>query len=230
MKKLFIPKYLKVVLIMTVVNLLVLFIRNQIIDTPIHDTLLLNLFHGFVPLFIAYLMHVFYEKINTFFFWLISFVWVLYYPNSPYMISGLKHIGADAADIQNYDTLIIFSLAMLSLFYGFISLKLMYNLFIKRYGKKFANTVITITLLLSCLGFYMGRVLFLFSADFFKHPVKIVVETWNHLFPISSNLSSYALMFLFGGVQLMLLLMFKDINDVKVEKVITSNDSDKTNK
>ncbi len=204
---------------MTVINLLVLFIRNLIIDTPIHDTLLLNLFHGFVPLALAYFMYVFFNKINTLIFWIISLVWVLYYPNSPYMISGLKHIGADVPEIQNYDTLIIFSLAMLSLFYGFISIKIMYQLFVKKYSKHIAKLFVGIALILSCLGFYMGRVLFLFSADFFKHPAKIITETWNHLFPIGENLTSYTLMFLFGGVQLMLLLMFKDINEVELEKV-----------
>lgn len=225
MKRIILPNYLKVVFWLTVANLLVLFIRNQILDSRIHDTLLLNLFHGFLPLVFAFLLKQFYDKFNSFFFWLISLVWLLYYPNSPYMISGLKHIGQDAKDIQNYDTLIIFSLAMLSLFYGFLSLKIMYNLFKRRKGKIFANIAITVSLLLSCLGFYMGRVLFLFSADFFKHPLKVIKLVWEHLFPISDNLSTYALMFLFGGVQFMLLIIFKDVADMKTGQIITKEES-----
>jgi uncharacterized membrane protein len=230
MKKIFFPNYLKVVAIMTIANILVLFFRKLIIDTPIHDTLLLNLFHGFVPLALAYFLQVFYDRINALVFWTISFVWLLYYPNSPYMISGLKHVSSNPINIQNYDTLIIFSLAILSLFYGFISLKIMHSLFIKRNGKKVANIAIAITLLLSCLGFYMGRVLLLFSDDFFKHPIKIIIETWNHLFPISTNLSTYVLMILFGGVQLMLLVMFRYIKHIQPNSIITSNNLNKTNK
>jgi len=225
MRKIVVPNYLIVVFWMTVVNLLVLFIRNLIIKTPIHDTLLLNLFHGFLPLAFAFLLNHYYEKISGFFFWFITFIWILYYPNSPYMISGLKHISADPANIQNYDTLIVFSLAMLSLFYGFLSLKIMYNLFKRRRGLAFANIMITVTLLLSCLGFYMGRVLFLFSFDFFKHPFKVIDMVWQHLVPISNNLTTYALMFLFGAVQFMLIIMFKDVNDIETRLVITKEET-----
>ncbi|OQX98592.1 MAG: hypothetical protein B6I24_04900 [Bacteroidetes bacterium 4572_128] len=225
MKKIKFPKYFIFIFWITFVNLLVLFIRNQILDFKIDDTLMLNLFHGFLPLVFAFLLKQFYDKLNSFFFWLFTLVWVLYYPNSPYMISGLKHIAATPKEFQNYDTLIIFSLAMLSLFYGLISLKIMYNLFRKRHGKKFANLIITITLLLSCLGFYMGRVLFLFSADFFKHPIKVIKLVWNGLFPIGDNLSTYAIMFLFGGVQLMLIIMFKDVNDIETDSIITKEEN-----
>ena len=225
MKKIKFPKYFIFIFWITFVNLLVLFIRNQILDFKIDDTLMLNLFHGFLPLVFAFLLKQFYDKLNSFFFWLFTLVWVLYYPNSPYMISGLKHIAATPKEFQNYDTLIIFSLAMLSLFYGLISLKIMYNLFRKRHGKKFANLIITITLLLSCLGFYMGHVLFLFSADFFKHPIKVIKLVWNGLFPIGDNLSTYAIMFLFGGVQLMLIIMFKDVNDIETDSIITKEEN-----
>lgn len=225
MKKLPIPNYLIMAFWLTIVNLLILFTRNQIITTPIDDTLLLNLFHGSLPLVIAFSLNKFYHKINNIVFWVLSFVWVLYYPNSPYMISGLKHISADALDIQNYDVLIIFSLAMLSMFYGFLSLKIMFQLFMKKKGPNFAVIAITISLLLSCLGFYMGRVLFLFSADFFKHPLKIVKQVWGDLFPIGDNLSAYALMFLFGITQFMLIIMFKDVNDVEARPTFTKRDS-----
>ena len=216
-----IPHYLKVVFWMTVAVLLIFFIRNMIFDTRIQDTIMLNIFHGAVPLVIALLLQRFYHKTPGILFWLISLVWVLYYPNSPYMISDLKHIAADPKAIQNYDTLIIFAFAMLSLFYGLLSLKIMYKLFERKRGEGFAKIAITITLLLSCLGFYMGRVLLLFSADFFKHPLKVLEEVWHSLWPIGDNLSTYALMILFGGVQLMLIIMMKDVNDIESGKMIT---------
>lgn len=215
MNKLSIPYYVKVVFWMSLSVLVVFFIRNKVIATPIHDTLLLNLFHGFLPLVFAFVLSHFYDKIPNFIFWLVSLVWVLYYPNSPYMISDFKHLAQDPAAYQNYDTLIIFAFAMLSLFYGLLSLKIMYALFTKKRNKRFANIAIISTLLLSCLGYYMGRVLFLFSADFFKNPLKVLKEVWEHLWPISQNLSTYSLMLLFGGVQLMLIIMMKDVNDIE---------------
>lgn len=209
------PHYLILSFWMTLAVLAVFFIRNMIIPERIHDTLLLNLFHGALPLVFAYLLQRFYAHIPAILFWLIALVWVLYYPNSPYMISDFKHLASDAKEIQDYDDLIIFAFAMLSLFYGLMSLKIMYKLFVRKQGVVFARIAIVITLLLSCLGYYMGRVLFLFSADFFKHPFNVIKQVWEHLWPISDNLTTYALMLLFGGVQLMVILMMKDVGDIE---------------
>lgn len=218
------PPFLRVVALMTAAVLLTLWIRNLIVPERIQDTLLLNLFHGFVPLFIAWLLQHFYERLSGWLFWLITLVWVLYYPNSPYMISDLKHVGQSPEAVQNYDDLIVFAFAILSAFYGFLSLKIMYRLFRKRRGPRFANLAIWATLLLSCLGFYMGRVLLLFSADFFKHPLEVIKQVWAHLFPVGDNLSTYAIIILFGGVQWMLLIMMKDVNDIEPNRLVSRSE------
>jgi uncharacterized membrane protein len=130
------------------------------------------------------------------------------------MISDLIHVDMDKQAIL-YDTLIIFSFAMLSLFYGFISLKLMYDIFKKMSGKRLANFAIIASLLLSSLGFYMGRVLRFNSWDALTHPLKVIKEVWAHLFPIGSNVETYVVILLFGGIQYMLILMMKDVNDIE---------------
>ena len=223
---------IRIVLILTLVNLLVLAIRNLIVGNDFYSFLRSNLYIGSLPVIvIAYLMYHFNDKLNNFIFWIGTFLWVLFYPNAPYMISDLIHDSQDPAiqayaDLIKYDTLIIFSLAMLSVFYGFLSLKLMFGLFKKRYGKHFAHIATNATIILSCLGFYMGRELlstlelgngYLYSWEIFLEPIKIIKIVWNALWPVPEHWPAYAMMALFGVVQYILLIMFYYVNDIEVE-------------
>lgn len=228
-----IENYLKTVIYLTVANLLILGIRNYLVGDSVFNFLKSNLLSGIIPFILAYGLSKFYLKLNNIIFWIIVLIWVLFYPNSPYMISDLIHDGADPAAVNNlivYDTLIIFSIAMLSVFYGFLSIKIMFNIFRLKYGNRFAHIIIIFTLVLSCLGFYMGRELksgipfgngFLYSSEIFTHPFKVIKVVWESIFPIGKHLPAYAMMALFGVVQYFLIIMFKDINDVEGAEIIT---------
>src|SRR5436190_14440590 len=158
-----IPAYLRVAIILTIVNLAILAIRNIYVGEQFFNFLQSNLFIGSFPtIIIAWLIDMNYKKMGKLIFWLAVILWVLFYPNAPYMISDLIHNSQSPTaqkdpDVIKYDTLIIFSFAMLSVFIGFLSLKVVFRIMIEKYGRKFARAFIAFTLLLSCLGFYMGR-------------------------------------------------------------------------
>lgn len=227
MRKLKLPNYTKVLLFLTAANLVILFIRNYLVGDHYFNFLMSNLWSGIVPFVIAVLMQSFSHRFNNFFFILASLLWVLFYPNAPYMISDLIHSYQDPKDLTDpsliiFDTLIVFCLALLSVFYGFVSLKIMFNLFWTRFGKKFAHVAVFISLCLSCLGFYIGRELvseikigngFLYSSEFFLEPLYIIKTVWNALTPVKDHLSAYYMMALFGFVQYQLLIMMKDVSD-----------------
>jgi len=226
------PTLVSIVLLLTFANLFILVLRNVIIGNDFYSFLRSNLFIGSLPVIvIAYLLYRFNDKLNPYLFWIGTSIWVLFYPNAPYMISDLIHDYQDPASKLNpelikYDTLIIFSIAMLSVFYGFLSLKLMFRLFKVRYGTRFAHVAIHATLILSCLGFYMGRELlsaiklgngYLYSWEIFLEPVQIIKIVWKALWPIQDHLPAYAMMALFGIVQYILLIMFYYVNDTEVQ-------------
>jgi len=230
------PNYLMVVVTLTLLNLAILEIRNLIVGDSFYNFLLSNLFIGSLPvLLIAYLIDRYHKKLNNFFFWAATTLWVLFYPNAPYMISDLIHNTSEPKDMVNpelikFDTLIIFSIAMLSIFYGLLSLKIMFGLFKERHGRKFAHSAIFITLALSCLGFYMGRELisaiklgngYLYSWEVFLEPAQIIRIVWAALFPVGEHWTAYAMMALFGMVQYMLLIIIKDVNDIEGAGLVT---------
>lgn len=184
--------------------------------------LLSNLFSGFCPILIAFTLLLFNAKIPTWLFWIGTGLWILFYPNSPYMISDLKHVSTDSAELINDDTLLVFLLALLSLFYGLLSLKAMSALFEVRYSAKFSRWMINITIILSCLGFLIGRIISagwhqgnFYSWDIFKTPIQLIQDTWHALWPISENLGSYSLMILIGLIQWFLLTILKQIGDIE---------------
>jgi uncharacterized membrane protein len=220
------PSYLRVAVILTLVNLAILVIRNIYVGEHVLNFLRSNLFIGSFPtIVIAWLIDMNYKRMGKFLFWFAVALWVLFYPNAPYMISDLIHNAQSKdPDLLVYDTLIIFSIAMLSVFIGFLSLKVMFRIFIEKYDKRFARAFIAFTLVLSCLGFYMGRELksgldvgnkYMYSWEIFLDPVAIIRTTWHSLWPIQDNIPVYLMMMLFGVVQYMLLIMFKDVNDVE---------------
>lgn len=232
------PKYARIVLLFTAINLLILLIRNLIVGEQYYNFIKSNLFIGSFPvIFIAFMLDRYQDKINSLLFWLGTALWVLFYPNAPYMISDLIHNSQDplnTADPQLviFDTLILFSFAMLSVFYGFLSIKIMFNLFRKRYSARFAHSAILVTIILSCLGFYMGRELlsaiklgngYLYSWEIFLEPIKIIKIVWHALWPIGQHWSAYLMMILFGIIQYMLLVMFKDVSDVEASGFITKD-------
>lgn len=231
------PRYMRVLFYFTLANLVILAIRNTIVGDGMFNFLKSNLLSGIAPFVIAVGLQYFHVKMNNLWFIAGSMVWLLFYPNSPYMISDLIHPHEEVKDAQIqhlivYDTFIVFSIAMLSVFHGFVSLKLMFNLFRSRFGERWAHVAILFSLVLSCLGFYMGRALvsemklgngFLYSWEVFLEPMYILKTVWNALFPISENLHVYAMMGLFGFVQYQLLIMMKDVSDIEEAKLITKD-------
>lgn len=231
-----IPHYLKVVVTLTLINLAILAARNLIVGDSTYNFLLSNLSIGSFPvLLIAFLIDRYDERLRPILFWAATALWVLFYPNAPYMISDLIHTDFDFKDILNtelriFDTLIIYSIAMLSVFYGLLSMKIMFVLFKRRYGGKFAHAAIFFNIVLSCLGFYMGRELlsaiklgngYLYTWEIFFEPVQIIQTVWKALWPVGEHWPAYALMALFGIVQYMLLIMFKDVNDIEGAGMVT---------
>ncbi|MBR8535563.1 DUF1361 domain-containing protein [Carboxylicivirga sediminis] len=225
------PSLVSMVLLLTLANLLILVIRNVIVGNDFYSFLRSNLFIGSFPVIaISSCLYYFNHKINTPLFWIGSFLWFIFYPNAPYMISDLIHDSQDPIsklhpEMIKYDTLIIFSLAMLSVFYGFLSLKMMFQLFKKRYSNTLAHIAIHFTIVMSCLGFYMGRELlsaiklgngYLYSWEIFLEPIQIIKIVWKALWPIHEHWPAYAMMLLFGAVQYLLLIIFHYINSIEI--------------
>ena len=121
--------YISALALITVFNLVVMEIRNLLVGNRGYDFLLWNLFLAFVPLAIAWWCLKVSDRWNKWVIVLLSCAWLLFYPNAPYMISDLIHNTSDPIDkidteLIKFDTMIIFSIAMLSVFSGLLYISL----------------------------------------------------------------------------------------------------------
>lgn len=85
--------------------------------------------------------------------------WLLLFPNAIYMITDLIHLGRSHSAPLIYDTFLIFTFAWLGLLISMHSLYHIEKMLSKKYSNYKTNLIITIIILLSSFGIYLGRFL-----------------------------------------------------------------------
>ncbi len=83
--------------------------------------------------------------------------WLLFFPNAPYIITDLLHLTKRSAVPIWYDSLMVFSYALVGLLAGLLSLYLIHRVMDRLLGRGAARWVVTGSLLLAGFGVYLGR-------------------------------------------------------------------------
>lgn len=133
-----------------------------------------NVFLAFLPLLLAILLSLYYEKFGYIRKTILGAAWLIFFPNSPYMMTDMIHISGNNFFLNKYEyNQIIFSTNMtlwirivyigLGLFIGMLSgmlsLRLVHNVLHKQFGSSISNIAILGICLLSGYGIYLGRFL-----------------------------------------------------------------------
>lgn len=185
-----------------------LLLRNHLVGDHGYNFLLWNLFLGFVPLCFAAVLVQIGKRFGSLAFWVIAGLWLLFYPNAPYMLTDFIHVDPQKGYVL-YDALLIFCLAILSTFYGLYSLKLVKEITRNEYGAKLSYTVIGASIVLAAFGIYLGRILRLNSWDVFTKPLETLKAIAEHLFPVEQNLQTWAIIVIFTALQYFLLFLVR---------------------
>ncbi|UKB79052.1 DUF1361 domain-containing protein [Chryseobacterium sp. MEBOG07] len=144
--------------------------RYYISDTKVFLFLNWNLFLAWIPLLLSSFILAFNikSKISLIF---IIIVWILFFPNSPYILTDLFHLKARNTIPIWYDLIVILSYAWTGLICGFISLNDIEQRLSDYYGKRnFINGLIIFFLFMSSFGVYLGRFLRWNSWDVLNNP------------------------------------------------------------
>lgn len=149
-----------------------------------------NVFLASIPISITILLEINKKwQSNTFLFLVMFSVWLLFLPNSFYMITDFIHIKNSISGTIWYDITIIFSFAISGLIMGYYSLFQMKKII----HSKFSNSkyfIISI-LLLSSFGVYLGRYLRWNSWDIIQHPYQIFKDIAAMLLHPTLHLNAY---------------------------------------
>lgn len=131
--------------------------------------LLWNMFLAFLPFLISSVLvwHIDHNKASTITVTISGIFWLLLFPNAPYIVTDLMHLGESSVVPIWYDTLLYFCFATVGLTLGFHSLFHVEHLLKERWSRHYVRNMLGFLLLFSSFGIYLGRFLRFNSWDVF---------------------------------------------------------------
>lgn len=171
-----------------------------------HLFLLWNLFLAWIPLGLALLAwRVRRQPLLTF---ALGFLWLLFLPNAPYLVTDLIHLRPTAEAPLWYDLGMLFSFAFAGLALGLRSLQLMQGLVKARFGALSGWIFALAVCLISSFGIYIGRFLRWNSWEFLFQPGRLIADVLDSLATPEALLRLFTIVLLYGSVTIVGLLMF----------------------
>ena len=159
--------------------------------------LIWNLFLAWVPLFIALgLLRAGMRSSNRSF-WSWAVVWLLFFPNAPYLLTDLIHLPPPHRSSWWTELVLHLLFAMSGLVAGFLSLRWMQRLVTDRHGVTVGRIAAVCAIVLAGLGLYIGRVERWNSWDVVVNPLGLLLDI-----PSWINLRSFKLIVLFTVLML----------------------------
>lgn len=138
--------------------------------------LMWNLFLGWIPfqLSITLLQHGNKSRIYRY---VLLTMWLLFFPNSLYIITDLIHLDESRGDAPVwYDAILLFTSSLTGLVMAFISLYQVEIFLRSVVTKKHVNKLIIAAIFLGSFGVYVGRFLRWNSWDIFVNPFSVFTE------------------------------------------------------
>lgn len=118
-----------------------------------------NLFLAWVPLLFINIVWK-YEVKRKSPLWLLTcyfLIWLLFFPNAPYIITDFKHLRYAPENMIWYDALMIFNFSVAGFLAGLYSIRIVHRIFAHRWNDGVAWFIVIISMFPSGYGIYLGR-------------------------------------------------------------------------
>lgn len=156
----------------SLVAITLLLLRVKITHSMYLLFLIWNLFLALVPYFLSSSIHNnFFDSNKKIQNSIYTLIWLLFIPNTFYILTDFTHLHYYNALQFGLDLLIISSFSFAGFYVGLLSLHHMHLLTIAKYGEKIGNFFILSISFLSAFGIYLGRVLRFNSWDIISKPI-----------------------------------------------------------
>jgi uncharacterized membrane protein len=144
--------------------------------------LIWNLFLAWIPLAVSLLI----EKVQSrgdrpALLVLLAAIWLLFFPNAPYIITDFVHLTPSSSAPLWFDVLLIASFAWAGLLLGLVSLNRVQRLIALAAGELVGWLSAAAALVLASFGIYIGRFEVRNSWDIVLQPGLLVRDTWQQL-------------------------------------------------
>ena len=169
-------------LVLTAFGILLLLVRSIKMQDQLGFGLLWNLFLAGLPVFFALLAARSLVAWKTRTVYLFTGLWLLFYPNSAYIITDLVHLQHLPDSIWWFDSLGIFHAAFTGLLLGLYSVWIIHTRVLsKMISKAYVWPLILLFMGLSGYGIYLGRFLRFNSWDIISSPGHLIESSVIHL-------------------------------------------------
>lgn len=130
-----------------------------------------NLFLAWIPFVLAYLMYTADIPRRWLYVFLPAgaFLWLIFFPNAPYILTDFQHLSAPSDVPVWFDVLLLIWYAFIGLFLGMISLFLMQEIIRREFGRWHGWGFVLLVAGLTSIGVYIGRFLRWNSWDVFRN-------------------------------------------------------------
>ncbi len=194
---------------------LLLLVRMMVTGSLDYVFLPWNLLLAFIPYFISWWMM---RKVSFIEHrlkcWAAMAVWLLFIPNSFYIITDLFHLTRFNDAPEWFDLLLIFSFAWNGILCGIISLRRVEMVTAIIRGQHFSLLVVFGVMWLNAFGIYIGRFLRYNSWDIITDPFSLAVEIINMVFHPIENGYAWGMTLCYAAFMSFLYLTIKKAGEI----------------
>jgi uncharacterized membrane protein len=172
-------KTILTLLFISLFSLALIAVRLIYSEQILYFFLLWNLFLAWLPVVFAWLAVRLHKRALSAL--AAAFMWLLFFPNAPYLVTDLIHLQAFPPVPLWYDLILLLDFAVLGMFLGIVSLRMMHSL-IDAYLGLFAGWLFVLAALgAGGLGVFIGRFLRWNSWDLFTRPLALLYDVLANL-------------------------------------------------
>ena len=142
---------------------------------------------------------------------IVLFVWLLFIPNSFYILTDLFHLDKFDSAPKWFDLLLIFSFAWNGIVLGIVSIRRTEVILESISGRRFSLFIIFIVMWLNAFGIYIGRYLRFNSWDIIAQPFSLFKEMFEVLFHSLRNKMEWGMIAVYAVFMTVLYITIKKL-------------------
>jgi len=182
----------------SIISIFLVVARMAVSDSRLHTNLVFNLLLAWIPFILSYIIYVMSWKRSLLYFFLpiTAFLWLIFFPNAPYILTDLQHLSHQTASAPLwYDVIVMIWFSWTGLLLGLVSLYLMHDIVQRKYGRTIGWVFVFVVSAASSLGVYLGRFVRLNSWDILQDPGEIAVSLLGLVIDPSLRLFAFTSLF-----------------------------------
>ena len=188
-----------IVILSTLLSLALLFLRIIITGSFTYTFLIWNLFLAWIPLFLSsYLIRMGSQRKLLPLKLVVVMVWILFLPNAPYLTTDLYHLSEIKGAPLWFDLTLLLFFVITGLIFWIKSVRQIQKKYMQEHSRNISNLFLTLIILLSSFGVYIGRYLRWNSWDIFIRGPELIGDIFLLLIHPLKNSAMYSMTFVFS--------------------------------